>query len=197
MKRPVLRLPDPAPAPLAPVWVHSFDNSAVSAFADQVAAVRAARSPLVLAIHSPGGDVYGLTAMLDILAAQDQPVVTVAIGQAMSCGAILFSAGAKGCRYAAPNATFLLHDASGDAGGGTLKDQEASVNETRRVNDLAWSVLDRNTGVALSAEHRRRGGADWFLTAREAVRVGLASRVGVPFVETVTRWDPMLGEAGR
>lgn len=196
MARPVVRLPRVDAAPLPVVWVHTFDNAAVQAFASEVSIARSERAPLlVVAIHSPGGDAYSLLAMLDVLASYEGTTATVAVGQAMSCGAVLFSAGTPGHRYAAPRATFLLHDASGDAGGGPIAEQRASVSETERINRLVWATLDRNTRAPLSTEHQRRGGVDWFLDAREAVRVGLASRVGVPLFETRIRWDMMLGEA--
>lgn len=199
MSRParrVVHLPRPPVAPLASVWVRDFDEAAAERFARDVAAVRLERQPVLpVVITSGGGDVYTLMAMLDVLATFDGTVVTLALGQAMSCGAVLFTCGAEGHRYIAPNATLLLHDVSSAPVGGKADDQRVSATETARLNLLLWQRMARNIGKArddLLAAHKARGAADWFVTAPEAVRLGLASQVGLPVFEWRQRLDPLL-----
>jgi hypothetical protein len=102
---------------------------------------------------------------------------------------------AEGHRYIAPNATLLLHDVSSAPVGGKADDQQVSATETARLNLLLWQRMARNIGKArddLLAAHKARGAADWFVTAPEAVRLGLASQVGLPVFEWRQRLDPLL-----
>lgn len=195
MRRPVVRLPARSDAaPLTSVWVRDFDEAGAENFAADVAAVRRARQPVLpVIIASPGGDVYPLLAMIDTLAAYEGTVVTIAVGHAMSCGAILFSCGAAGHRYIAPSATLLLHEVTSEAVDGKAEEQRVNLAETRRLNVLLWRHLSRNVGRDMLRQHRDRGGVDWYLTAAEAVKEGLASRVGLPVFEVRQRLDPLLG----
>lgn len=200
MARPVVRVNATDTAPMRSVWVSAFDEEAAQSFTRDIAAIRQARQPVLpLVIVSAGGEVYSLLAMLDALATYDGTVLTVALGQAMSCGAVLFSCGAQGHRYIAPNATLLLHDVSGPPVGGKAEEQQVNASESTRLNDLLWRRLSTNIGKPpgyLRSLHGKRNGVDWYLSAREAVRVGLASRVGLPVVEVRQRLDPLLSTGG-
>lgn len=202
MRRPVVHLPPSLyPTPLPAVWVREFDESAAETFATDVAAARRLRQPVLpVFIASPGGDVYPLLAMMDTLASFDGMVVTVALGQAMSCGAVLFSCGAEGHRYVAPNATLLLHEVSSDAVDGKAEDQRVNMQETARLNRLLWERMSRNIGKPrgwLKREHERLKSLDWYLTAKGAVKIGLACKIGVPVFEVRQRLDPLLGVPDR
>lgn len=199
MPRPVVRLaerPDPAPALVA--WVRDFDEEAAHAFARDVAAIRFARQPVCpVVIDSPGGDPYDLFGMMDLLGAVEVPVVTIALGKAMSCGAALFTCGRF--RYVAPGATLMFHDVSSDPVDGKADEQRVNVAETDRLNVLLWRRMAKNIGKPadyLSALHASRGRVDWYLTAQEAVRLGVATHVGVPVFEVRQRLDPLLGAGG-
>lgn len=200
MPRPVVKVPASDAAPMRSVWVSAFDEDAAQSFVRDVSAVRQARQPVLpLIVVSGGGEVYSLLAMLDALDAYEGTVVTVALGQAMSCGAVLFSCGAQGHRFIAPNATLLLHDVSGIAVPGKADEQRVNAQEATRLNRLLWHRLSRNIGKPpdhLRSLHRKRNGTDWYLSASAAVRVGLASHVGVPVFEVRQRLDPLLGAGG-
>lgn len=202
MRRPVVRLPGSPPLGALPVvWVRSFDEDAAETFAADMAAVRRARPPILpVVVSSPGGDVYALMAMMDTLAAYDGPVATIAHGQAMSCGAALFSCGTAGHRYVAPSATLLLHNVTSDHAGDKAEEQRANLDETERLNRALWERISVNIGKPptwLLREHEKRKSVDWYLTPKEAVKIGLASRVGLPVFEVRQRLDPLLGVPDR
>lgn len=195
MRRPVVRLTAPPdPGGLLVAWVREFDEATAQTFARDVAAIRQARQPVCpVIIDSPGGDAYALLGMMDMLASVEVPVVTVAVGKAMSCGAALFSCGTM--RYVAPNATLMLHDVSCDPVDGKAEEQRVNMVETERVNALLWRRIARNLGkppTALLDEHVRRGRVDWYLPARAALDLGLATHLGVPVFEVRHRLDPLL-----
>lgn len=199
MPRPVVRIPQrPDAAPALVAWVQEFDEEAAHAFARDVAAIRSARQVVCpVVIDSPGGDAYSLLGMLDVLASVDVPVVTVAIGKAMSCGAALFTCGQF--RYIAPGSTLLFHDVMSTPVAGRAEEQQVNVDETRRLNLLVWERMSTNLGKPprwLRDQRPKNGSADWYLTAREAVRLGVATHVGVPLFEVRQRLDPLLGAGG-
>src|SRR5579862_2067025 len=68
-------------------------------------------------INSPGGVVSAGLAIYDTMQYVRSPVSTVCIGQAASMGSLLLTAGAKGKRYALPNARIMVHQPSGGAQG--------------------------------------------------------------------------------
>ncbi len=64
-------------------------------------------------INSPGGVVTSGMAIYDTMQFVRPPVATLCIGQAASMGSLLLCAGAKGMRYALPNARIMVHQPSG------------------------------------------------------------------------------------
>lgn len=135
--------------------------------------------------------------MMDLLDAYEGgPIVTIALGKAMSCGAALFTCGSAGHRFIAPNATMMLHDVADESGGGKVEDQRASVKETQRLNDLIWKRMSKNIGKPpsfLLNQLKKRARVDWFVTPKEAVKLGLADSVGLPTFELRMTFDPFLG----
>ena len=82
-----------------------------------------------LYINSPGGSVTAGMAIYDTMNYIKCDVSTVCMGMAASMGAFLLSGGAKGKRFALPNAEVMIHQPSGDRDpdccGKHFKDQEA------------------------------------------------------------------------
>jgi len=70
-----------------------------------------------LYVNSPGGVVTSGLAIYDTMQFMKAPVSTICVGQAASMGAVLLAAGAKGKRYALPNARIMIHQPSGGAQG--------------------------------------------------------------------------------
>lgn len=165
------------------VYVNKFDEAAVRIFASEIQKAESNKQPIIpVLIDSYGGQVYSLLAMIDILKRAKKPIATVALGKAMSCGAILFTCGAEGMRYMSPNATLMIHDVS-TGSLGKVEEVKADANEAERLNVKVYEMMARNCGQNLSYFMdivHEKGHADWFLNAEEAQVHNLANHIRVP-----------------
>jgi ATP-dependent Clp protease protease subunit len=128
-----------------------------------------------LYINSPGGDITALLAIYDTLKFIRADVSTFCFGQAASAAAVLLAAGAKGKRFALPNARVLLHQPWGGVGG-QASDIELQAKEILRMRDLLNSMIASDTGQPVervSSDTDR----DFIMTAAEAVEYGIVDEV--------------------
>jgi len=126
-------------------------------------------------INSPGGSFTALTAIYDTMQFIRPDVSTVCLGQAASAAAVLLGAGAKGKRFAVPNARILIHQPSG-SGEGQSSDIEIQAREIMRMRALLEHMLSEHTGRA-EDQVRIDINRDKILTAAEAVEYGLVDEV--------------------
>ena len=128
-----------------------------------------------LYINSPGGMVTAGLAIYDTMQYIKCDVSTICIGLAASMGALLLSGGAKGKRYALPNAEIMIHQPSGGAKGQATEIQIAAENilkTKKRLNE----ILAANTGKpyeTIAADTER----DNYMSAQEAAEYGLIDSV--------------------
>ena len=128
-----------------------------------------------LYINSPGGMVTAGLAIYDTMQYIKCDVSTICIGLAASMGAFLLSGGAKGKRYALPNAEIMIHQPSGGAKGQATEIQIAAENilkTKKRLNE----ILAANTGKpyeTIAADTER----DNYMSAQEASEYGLIDSV--------------------
>ena len=128
-----------------------------------------------LYINSPGGSVTAGIAIYDTMQYIKCDVSTVCIGMAASMGAFLLSGGAKGKRFALPNAEIMIHQPLGGAQGQATEIQIAAEHILRTRKTLN-SILAANTGKPLEviqADTER----DNFMSAAEAKEYGLIDEV--------------------
>ena len=128
-----------------------------------------------LYITSPGGSVTAGMAIYDTMQYIKCDVSTVCIGMAASMGAFLLSGGAKGKRFALPNAEIMIHQPLGGAQGQATEIQIAAEHILRTRKTLN-SILAANTGKPLEviqADTER----DNFMSAAEAKEYGLIDEV--------------------
>lgn len=126
-------------------------------------------------INSPGGSFTALTAIYDTMQFVRPDISTVCLGQAASAAAVLLAAGARGKRFAVPNARILIHQPSG-SGEGQSSDIEIQAREIMRMNSLLEKMLSDHTGQSVDAV-RNDIKRDKILTAAEAVEYGLIDEV--------------------
>ena len=124
-----------------------------------------------LYINSPGGSVTAGMAIYDTMQFIKCDVSTICIGMAASMGAFLLAGGAKGKRFALPNAEVMIHQPSGGARGQATEIEIAAKNILRTRQKLN-EILAANTGkpidvIAVDTER------DNYMTAEEAVAYGL------------------------
>lgn len=128
-----------------------------------------------LYINSPGGSVTAGMAIYDTMNYIKCDVSTICIGMAASMGAFLLSSGAKGKRYALPNARIMIHQPLGGAQGQST-DIQIQAREIQRIREVINDILVESTGkdretVVQDTER------DNFMTAEEAKAYGLVDEV--------------------
>lgn len=128
-----------------------------------------------LYINSPGGSVTAGMAIYDTMNYIKCDVSTICIGMAASMGAFLLSSGAKGKRYALPNAEIMIHQPSAGTQG-QITDMAIHLKRLEIIKKRMNKILSENTGKSVetvTADCER----DNFMTADEAVAYGLIDKV--------------------
>ena len=128
-----------------------------------------------LYINSPGGSVSAGMAIYDTMQYIKCDVSTICIGMAASMGAFLLAGGAKGKRYALPNAEIMIHQPSGGAQGQATEIQ-ITAEHILRTKEKLNKILSANTGQpyeVVAADTER----DNWKTAEEAKEYGLIDTV--------------------
>ncbi|MGH7162925.1 MAG: ATP-dependent Clp protease proteolytic subunit [Planctomycetota bacterium] len=131
-----------------------------------------------LYINSPGGFVSDGLAIYDTMQFVTCDIATYCIGQAMSMGALLLAAGAKGKRFILPHARVMLHQPSGGAGG-TAADIERHAEEILKLRREMNEIFARHTGQPVS-RIEKDSDRDFFLDAPQAKAYGLVDEVIQP-----------------
>ena len=128
-----------------------------------------------LYINSPGGSVTDGMSIYDTMNYIKCDVSTVCMGMAASMGAFLLAGGAKGKRFALPNAEVMIHQPSGGAQGQATEIRivaEQILRTKKKLNE----ILAANTGQPLEVIERDTE-RDNYMTAEEAVKYGLIDAV--------------------
>ena len=134
-----------------------------------------ATKDIMLYINSPGGSVTAGMAIYDTMQYIKCDVSTICIGCAASMGAFLLAGGAKGKRFALPNAEIMIHQPSGGAQGQATEIQivaEQILKTKKKLNE----ILAANTGKPYEEIARDTERDNW-MTADEACKYGLIDTV--------------------
>ena len=129
-------------------------------------------------INSPGGSVTAGLAIYDTMQFISCPVATYCIGQAASMGAVLLTAGAKGKRFALPNARIMIHQPWGGAQG-TASDINIQAQEILRLKTMLNGILAKHCKQPLKKIEKDTE-RDFFMGAEEAVKYGIVDKVVTP-----------------
>ncbi len=130
---------------------------------------------ICLYINSPGGSVTAGMAIYDTMQYIKCDVSTICIGLAASMGAFLLAGGAKGKRYALPNAEIMIHQPSGGAKGQATEIQIVAEN-ILKIKKKLNEMLAANTGKPIevvSVDTER----DHYMDAKEAMEYGIIDEV--------------------
>ena len=128
-----------------------------------------------LYIHCPGGIISAGLAIYDTMQLIRPDVSTICVGLAASMGTLLLCSGAKGKRYALPNATIHMHQAFGGAQG-QAADVEIAAREIMRMQEVIRGIIAKHTGQPLEkiAHDTDR---DFYLNPQQAVEYGLVDEI--------------------
>jgi ATP-dependent Clp protease protease subunit len=126
-------------------------------------------------INCPGGSVYAGLAVYDTMQFVKPEIRTIAVGTAMSLGALLLAAGVKGKRMALPNAKILIHQLWGGFEG-QATDIEIHAREAIALKRRLEEIISHHSGKPLErvATDMER---DYFMTAEEAKAYGIIDTV--------------------
>ncbi|WP_028829667.1 ATP-dependent Clp endopeptidase proteolytic subunit ClpP [Proteocatella sphenisci] len=126
-------------------------------------------------INSPGGSVTAGMGIYDTMQYIRPDVSTICVGSAASMGAFLLSAGAKGKRFALPNAEIMIHQPSGGTQG-QATDIKIQASRILKMKEVLNKILSEKTGQPLEVIERDTD-RDTFMSASEAKEYGLIDEI--------------------
>jgi ATP-dependent Clp protease protease subunit len=133
------------------------------------------KKDISLYINSPGGSASATLAMIDTMNHIKPDVSTVCVGMAASGGAWMLASGAKGKRYALPNAEVMIHQPLGGAEG-QASDIEISARHILALRDRLNKIMAKATGQTVD-KIQKDVDRDFFMTADEAKKYGIVDSV--------------------
>ena len=169
------------------IIVTEFNDAAAIKFREKVLAhaEKDPMEPIIIYISSYGGFVDALASMVETIQTVPNKIITVCLGHAMSCGAILFSFGDY--RFIGRHSRLMIHEVSGGAIGDT-HDVNNDAGHLKELNSYWMEQLALNCGFKdyddLRDFIKTRDGRNIWLNAQEAVDFGIADFVGTPRLET-------------
>lgn len=133
------------------------------------------KKDIKLYINSPGGSIYDGLAIIDTMNYIEPDVQTIGIGLQASMGAMLLSCGAKGKRFALPNARIMIHQPSSGTEG-KITDQEIALREGIYLKKVLAEMMAKNTGKSVAQIEKDMDRDNW-MSAEEAKEYGLIDEV--------------------
>ncbi|GED89157.1 ClpP family protease [Streptomyces sp. 6-11-2] len=130
---------------------------------------------IALYINSPGGSVTAGLAVYDTMRLIPNDVSTLAMGFAASMGQFLLAVGARGKRFALPNARIMMHQPSAGIGG-TTADIEIQAENLEHTKRTIERITAEHTGQS-EETISRDGDRDRWFTAEQAREYGMVDRV--------------------
>ncbi len=119
--------------------------------------------------------------MIETLDEVNNPIVTVAMGKAMSCAAILLSHG--DVRFLGTHSRVMVHEVSSGTSG-NVQDMKEDIKETIRLNEYFMGLLAKNCGLKHYEELRQlikdQDGRDRYLVGADAIKFGIVDAIGLP-----------------
>ncbi|WP_278926488.1 ATP-dependent Clp endopeptidase proteolytic subunit ClpP [Staphylococcus auricularis] len=157
-----------------------IDDNVANSIVSQLLFLQAQDSEkdIYLYINSPGGSVTAGFAIYDTIQYIKPDVQTICIGMAASMGSFLLTAGAKGKRFALPNAEVMIHQPLGGAQG-QATEIEIAANHILKTREKLNKIFAERTGQSIETIERDTD-RDNFLTAEEAKEYGLIDEVMAP-----------------
>ncbi len=136
------------------------------------------KKDIMLYLNSPGGSVTAGMAIYDTMEHIKPEVSTICVGIAASMAAVLLSSGAKGKRFALPNAEVMIHQVMGGAEG-QASDIEITARHILKTKEKLTKILAKNckkTPVQVEKDSDR----DYYMSAEEAESYGIIDKVMKP-----------------
>lgn len=126
-------------------------------------------------INSPGGSVTSGMAIYDTMQYVKSDVSTICLGMAASMGAVLLAAGAKGKRFALPNAEVMIHQVMGGFEG-QASDIKIRAERILKIKNDLNKILAKHTGQKIATVEKDTD-RDHFMTADDAQKYGIVDKI--------------------
>jgi ATP-dependent Clp protease protease subunit len=173
------------------IVVNDFTEQSAKQFRKQVLAKASQEpgAPIVIYIDSYGGLLDSLNSMLETLEQVSSPIVTVCLGKAMSCGAVLLAAGDH--RFCGRMSRVMIHQSTG-GDYGPVEHLQKNVDECKRMNDTFMAFLAKRCGRSL-AELKQiikdNDSRDLYLDADQCFKFGIIDAIGMPVVKNIVMYQ--------
>lgn len=129
--------------------------------------------PITLYIHSYGGDLDQAQFFCDLIESSHIPVITVAIGVAMSAGLLIFLSGKR--RYAFKHSTLLIHQGSAAFSGTAEEIKSAQESYERKLDKMEQYILS-HTSIDKKLFDKKKN-KDWYVTGDDLINYGIADKI--------------------
>lgn len=155
----------------------AIDDNVANAIVSQLLFLEAEdpEKDIYLYINSPGGSVTAGMAIYDTMQFIKPDVQTICIGMAASMGSFLLTAGAKGKRFALPNAEIMIHQPLGGAQG-QATEIEIAARHILKTREKLNKILAERTGQPVEVIEKDTD-RDNFMSAEEALNYGLIDKI--------------------
>lgn len=135
--------------------------------------------PIYLWIHSYGGDLEQANYFCDLCMTSRIPIVTIAMGVAMSSGFLIFLSGFR--RYAFKHSQLLVHTGSAGFQGTAEQIEEAQKNYKKQISEMKQYILSRTT--IDEKTFNKNKSKDWYLTVDELTKYNVVTKIVDSFDE--------------
>jgi len=133
------------------------------------------KSDIKLYINSPGGSVSAGLAIYDTMQHIKANVSTICVGTAASMGAVILAGGAKGKRFALPNAEIMIHQVMGGAEG-QATDIKIRAEHILKIKAKLDKILTSHTNRSLS-QIEKDTDRDYYMSPEEAIEYGIIDKI--------------------
>lgn len=129
--------------------------------------------PIRLFVHSYGGDLEQANFFCDLIQSSRIPIITIAMGVAMSAGFLIFLAGHK--RYAFKHTQMLIHSGSGSFTGTAEQIEEAQRNYKKQIEGMKAYILER-TSIDEKTFNKNKT-KDWYLSSEDLLKYEIVDNI--------------------
>ena len=127
-------------------------------------------------INCYGGEVAAGLSIIDTMNYVKCDISTIAVGAAASMAAVILASGAKGKRFALPNAEVMVHQPLVKNAGGQASDIEITAKNILKIRDRLYTILSKRT-KRTKAQIEKDSDRDNYLSAKEALEYGIIDRI--------------------
>ena len=178
------------------IRVNNFTEDGLRDFEKELNLAGNSGQPVIpIIVDSFGGSIHSVLGMVAAIENCELPVATICTTKCMSAGAVLFSFGDEGYRYMHPDATMMIHDAAWGTGG-KVEDMKVDTKYVDEMNQRMFKKMAKHLGKDhdfILGMIKTKNHLDWFLSAKEAKKIGIVNHLSIPKFEVTVSLDIKFG----